>query len=47
MLMPAFAAAFSFAGGNALAQSPLTPQEIRGKQIYTQGTSPSGKEILR
>lgn len=46
MLLPAFAAAFSFAGGNALAQSPLTPQEIRGKQIYTQGTSPSGKEIL-
>lgn len=28
------------------AQQPLTPQEIRGKQIYTQGTSPSGKDIL-
>ena len=28
------------------AQSPLTPQELRGKQIYLQGTSPSGKEIL-
>src|SRR5688500_7732237 len=27
------------------AQQPLTPQEIRGKQIYLQGTSPSGKEI--
>jgi ABC-type branched-subunit amino acid transport system substrate-binding protein len=30
----------------ATAQSPLTPQETRGKQIYVQGTSPSGKEIL-
>jgi ABC-type branched-subunit amino acid transport system substrate-binding protein len=30
----------------AVAQSPLTPQELRGKQIYIQGTSPSGKEIL-
>jgi ABC-type branched-subunit amino acid transport system substrate-binding protein len=29
-----------------LAQDPLTPQESRGKQIYVQGTSPSGKEIL-
>ena len=29
-----------------LAQSPLTSQELRGKQIYLQGTSPSGKEIL-
>lgn len=28
------------------AQQPLTAQEIRGKQIYLQGTSPSGKEIL-
>ncbi|HVF23630.1 MAG TPA: ABC transporter substrate-binding protein [Pyrinomonadaceae bacterium] len=46
MLLPAFAAAFSFAGRNALAQSTLTPQEIRGRQIYTQGTSASGKEIL-
>lgn len=27
------------------AQQPLTPQEIRGKQIYLQGTSPSGKAI--
>jgi ABC-type branched-subunit amino acid transport system substrate-binding protein len=24
----------------------LTPQELRGKQIYLQGTSPSGKEML-
>ena len=46
MLLLAFAAAFSFAGCNALAQTPLTPQEISGKQIYTQGTSSSGKEIL-
>jgi ABC-type branched-subunit amino acid transport system substrate-binding protein len=30
----------------AVAQSPLTPQELRGKQIYLQGTSPSGKEVL-
>ena len=46
MLLLAFAAAFSFAGRNAFAQNPLTPQETRGKQIYTQGTSASGKEIL-
>ena len=30
----------------AVGQSPLTPQELRGKQIYLQATSPSGKEIL-
>jgi ABC-type branched-subunit amino acid transport system substrate-binding protein len=30
----------------AMAQSPLTPQEIRGKQIYVQGTSPAGKDIF-
>ena len=30
----------------ALAQTPLTPQELRGKQIYLQGTSASGKEIF-
>ncbi len=30
----------------AVAQSPLTPQELRGKQIYLQGTSPSGKDVL-
>lgn len=30
----------------AHAQQPLTAQERRGKQIYLQGTSPSGKEIL-
>jgi ABC-type branched-subunit amino acid transport system substrate-binding protein len=29
----------------ARAQNPLTPQERRGKQIYQQGTSPSGKDI--
>ncbi|HEX2271234.1 MAG TPA: ABC transporter substrate-binding protein [Pyrinomonadaceae bacterium] len=28
------------------AQQPLTTQERRGKQIYLQGTSPSGKDIL-
>ena len=28
------------------AQSSLTPDESRGKQIYTQGTSPSGKDVL-
>jgi ABC-type branched-subunit amino acid transport system substrate-binding protein len=28
------------------AQNPLTEQQRRGKQIYLQGTSPSGKEIL-
>jgi ABC-type branched-subunit amino acid transport system substrate-binding protein len=27
-------------------QNPPTPQEKRGKQIYVQGTSPSGREIL-
>lgn len=32
--------------GTSSAQNPLTPQEIRGKQIYLQGTSASGKEIL-
>ena len=46
MLLLAFAVAFSFTGRNAFGQSPLTPQETRGKQIYTQGTSSSGKEIL-
>lgn len=30
----------------ALAQDPLTPQQRRGKQIYLQGTSLSGKDIL-
>ena len=42
----AAAAALGFAAGRARAQNPLTPQESRGKQIYTQGTSASGKEIL-
>ena len=28
-----------------VAQQPLGPRETRGKQIYLQGTSPSGKEI--
>jgi len=30
----------------AMAQTPLTSQESRGKQIYLQGTSPSGKDIF-
>lgn len=30
----------------ATLQEPLSPQEKRGKQIYAQGTSASGKEIL-
>jgi ABC-type branched-subunit amino acid transport system substrate-binding protein len=30
----------------ATGQQPLSAQEIRGKQIYLQGTSPSGKDIL-
>lgn len=34
------------AGVRASAQAPLTPQESRGKQIYVQGTSPAGSEIL-
>lgn len=33
-------------GPKASAQNSLTPQELRGKQIYLQGTSPSGKDIL-
>lgn len=31
---------------NVPAQGALTPQEARGKQIYLQGTSASGREIL-
>ena len=31
---------------HATAQTSLTAREIRGKQIYLRGTSPSGKEIL-
>jgi len=33
-------------GGGSSAQETLTPQESRGKQIYVQGTSPAGREIL-
>jgi ABC-type branched-subunit amino acid transport system substrate-binding protein len=36
----------AFISQTTTAQQPLTPQEIRGKQIYLQGTSPSGKNIL-
>ena len=32
--------------GIARAQEPLAQRERRGKQIYVQGTAPSGKEIL-
>jgi ABC-type branched-subunit amino acid transport system substrate-binding protein len=32
--------------GSAIAQTPLTPQESRGKEIYLLGTSKSGKDIL-
>lgn len=38
--------AVAFCSRAALAQQPLSAQEIRGKQIYLQGTSPSGKDIL-
>ncbi len=31
---------------SAIAQTPLTPQESRGKEIYQLGTSKSGKDIL-
>src|SRR5215212_8205003 len=44
-----FLASLAFLGAlisPATAQQPLTAQEIRGKQIYSQGTSASGKEIL-
>ena len=32
--------------GSAIAQTPLTPPESRGKEIYLLGTSKSGKDIL-
>jgi ABC-type branched-subunit amino acid transport system substrate-binding protein len=39
--------ALCFVGcGFAVGQSLLTARESRGKQIYVQGTSPTGKEIL-
>jgi ABC-type branched-subunit amino acid transport system substrate-binding protein len=37
---------FALVSQTATAQHPLTAQETRGKQIYLQGTSPSGKDIL-
>ena len=37
---------FTFISQTVMAQQPLSAQEIRGKQIYLQGTSPSGKDIL-
>lgn len=42
----AFPIALSVAWPKALAQDSLSPRESRGKQIYVQGASPSGKEIL-
>lgn len=36
----------SHSDSTASAQVSLTPQESRGKQIYVQGTSPSGKDIF-
>lgn len=44
LLIPLFLSTSDFAG--ATLQEPLSPQEKRGKQIYVQGTSASGKEIL-
>ena len=41
-----FGLSLALATRTATAQQPLTPQETRGKQIYLQGTSPSGKDIL-
>lgn len=40
------AVSVAFSTRTVTAQQPLTPQETRGKQIYLQGTSPSGKNIL-
>src|SRR5688500_5501105 len=37
---------FAFTSQTVMAQEPLSAQETRGKQIYLQGTSPSGKDIL-
>lgn len=36
----------AFGSQTAMAQQPLSAQERRGKQIYLQGTSASGKDIL-
>ena len=43
--LASFASFASFTSA-ATAQQPLNAQELRGKQIYTRGTSASGKEIL-
>ena len=37
---------FLLFSGSAFAQTPLTPPESRGKEIYLLGTSKSGKDIL-
>jgi ABC-type branched-subunit amino acid transport system substrate-binding protein len=44
LLIPIFLSGGILTG--ATPQETLSPQEKRGKQIYTQGTSASGKEIL-
>ena len=46
MLVLASAVLLLSLSGAALAQTPLTAPETRGKQIYVQGTSTSNKEIL-
>jgi ABC-type branched-subunit amino acid transport system substrate-binding protein len=48
LCLPILSVGLSFAFGSqtAMAQQPLTPQELRGKQIYLQGASPSGRDIL-
>src|SRR5689334_16962986 len=43
----AFCASLNWsASATTAVRNSLTPEQIRGKQIYTRGTSPSGKEIL-
>ena len=44
LLIPLFLSTGVFA--RVTLQEQLSPQEKRGKQIYVQGTSASGKEIM-
>ena len=46
LVLLAIVAAVSNLSPPATAQTSLTARELRGKQIYLRGTSPSGKEIL-
>ena len=51
LLVPAVIGVFTIVLGAGMwprtqAQSSLTPPELRGKEIYVHGLSPSGKEIL-